>query len=247
MGLDANLYDPAEHARVARDVARPANQLRNALVDLGLAFRTVRPRTRGHRIDRGRFVTSALRRDPRILISRVRVPTNDLFVGVCVDCSGSMNGERMERARQFATLLAVACQGLPSVDLRTFGFTDSTLYDAGTASRSAAHALRAGGGNNDAAALHHVAGLARRSPRDAKLLVMISDGLPTECSSTSLIALVKRLEREGMACAQVAVARIREPCFDHYVEVLGADSSDVVRRFGRIVQGLVAATLRGSR
>ncbi len=238
-------HDPVEHAKLARDVARPANQLRSALVDLGLATRTVKPRTRGHRIDRGRLLRAAIQRDPRILVSRVRVPANDLFVGVCVDCSGSMNGERMVRARKFATLLGEACRGLQSVDLRIFGFTDATLYDAGTASRCAAHALRAGGGNNDAAALHHVAGLARRSPRDAKLLVMISDGLPTECTSTSLVTLVKRLEREGMACAQVAVASIREPCFDHYVEVLGSDAGDVVRRFGRIVQGLVTAILRG--
>jgi len=240
-------HDPVAHGGIARDVGRPANRLRASLVDLGMAFRTVRPRTSGHRIDRSRLVSAALRRDPRILTSRVRVPANDLFVGVAVDCSGSMGGARLERAKRFATLVAVACQGLPSVDVRIFGFTDRTLYDAGTASRCAAHALEVGGGNNDAAALHHVATLARRSPRDAKLLVMISDGLPTECSSTSLIALVRRLEREGLACAQVAVAPIREPCFDHYVEVLGDDTSDVVRRFARIVQNLVAAALRAAR
>ncbi|MEN0060769.1 MAG: hypothetical protein AAGA48_01400 [Myxococcota bacterium] len=240
-------HDPVAHARLARDVQRPASQLRAALADLGLATRPVKPRTQGHRIDRGRLVHAALRRDPRILVSRVRMPANDLFVGVCVDCSGSMGGARLERARRFATLMAEACRGLASVDLRTFGFTDSKLFDAGNAMRSAAHALRTEGGNNDAAALHHVATLARRSPRDVKLLVMISDGLPTECTSNALIGLVRRLSREGMACAQVAVAPIREPCFDHYVEVLNDETGDAVRRFGRIVQGLVATTMRARR
>ena len=74
---------------------------------------------------------------------------------------------------------------------------------------------------------------------------MISDGLPTECSTTALRGLVRELEGEGLACAQVAVRALAERCFDHYVEVLEPDVAVASRAFGDIVTGLVARTLRG--
>ena len=64
------------------------------------------------------------------------------------------------------------------------------------------------GGNNDAAALYHAATAARQSRRKAKVLVMISDGLPTECSIDALRSLVVNLtKRRNIVCAQVAVRR----------------------------------------
>ena len=239
------VHDATAHAKLVPRVARPARRLREALLHLGLARVPVRPRIQGYRLDRARLQGALLRRDPRLLVSRRPVRTTDLFVGVCVDCSGSM-ARRIERAREFATLLATACRGLSSVDLRLFGFNGQMLFDAGTAERCAAHALVADGGNNDAAALWHMSKLARRSRRSAKLLVMISDGLPTQCSADALRNLVHRLERGGLACAQIAVARLVEPCFDHYLEVLDTDTDTAARQFGQIVQRLVANTLRGS-
>lgn len=126
------------------------------------------------------------------------------------------------------------------------GFTDRTLYDAGDARRCAVHALTAAGGNNDAAGLHHAAQLALASRRSARLLVMISDGLPTECSTAALRGLVQELTRKRrIACAQVAVHPLSEVCFDDHVEVLDTDVSVATRDFGRIVARLVARTLRG--
>jgi len=129
---------------------------------------------------------------------------------------------------------------LPGVDLRVFGFTDRLIYDAGDANRCAASSLEAGGGNNDSAALDHAARAARASRRRAKLLVMISDGLPTECTAQSLKALaIKLSRREGMCVAQVAVREIEEPCFENYV-LLEADNLDAsVARFGATVRRLV--------
>jgi len=72
--------------------------------------------------------------------------------------------------------------GLAGIDVRLFGFTDHVIYDAGDATRCAVHGLRADGGNNDAAGLWHAAQTALASRRKAKLLVMISDGLPTQCT-----------------------------------------------------------------
>ncbi|MEZ4247746.1 MAG: hypothetical protein R3B99_05850 [Polyangiales bacterium] len=72
---------------------------------------------------------------------------------------------------------------------------------------------------------------------------MISDGLPTECSVAALRGLVRRLTREGMACAQIAVRPLEERCFDHYVEVRDLSTEESVRRFGTIIARLVRQTI----
>ncbi|MCA9490559.1 MAG: hypothetical protein KC621_11575, partial [Myxococcales bacterium] len=241
-------YDPAAHRELAADVAQPARHLRRVLEQLGLRTVPVKPRLSGNRLDRSRLTALATRGEPRVLVSRRVEVHSDLFVGLVVDCSGSMSGARMERARRFAALVAEACRGLGGVDLRIFGFTDRVIYDAGDAVRPAAHALRAGGGNNDAAGLHHAAQIALASRRRGRLLVMISDGAPTECTTTALRKLVHLLERRrGLAYAQVVVNRLNERCFDTYLEVLDDDVATAVRAFGAIVARLVSRTLSTSR
>ena len=232
--------DPARHRPIAAQVARHARQMRRYLERLGLGMVPQRMRLAGRRFDPSRATAVVTRGDPRMLIAREVRVANDLFIGVIVDCSGSMYGNNMERARAFGVLLAEAARGLPGVDLRLFGFTDRVIYDAGDARSPAVASLEATGGNNDAAALAHVAGIAKRSRRRAKLLVMISDGLPTECSVAALRGLVRVLtRREKMCCAQVAVRPISEVCFPHYVELNEEELDPAVRRFGTIVAGLV--------
>ncbi len=238
-------HDPAAHATYAGQVARHAAQLRQHLRELGLAMVPTHQRTAGHRVDRARLHRLAIHADPRILIARERRVTTDLFIGTVIDCSGSMQmGERIERGKLFGTLIAEAARGLAGVDCRTFGFTDHEIYDAGTGNRCSVHGLTAGGGNNDAAALWHAAQEAERSKRRAKLLVMISDGLPTECSVAALRALVQHLStRRKVCCAQVAVAELEEVCFPHYVLLNDADLNASVREFGRTVARLVRRVL----
>lgn len=229
---------------VAREIAAPARRLRAELEALGLTRISVGAKLAGTRVDRSRLPGLVVRGDPRVLRAHTVVPRADLFLGVAVDCSLSMTGERIELARRFAVMLAESARGLRGIDLRLFGFTDSQLFDAGDAERCAAERLAAtDAGNNDAAALAHLAQLARFSPRRAKLLVMISDGLPTACSVTALRALVRRLTREGMACAQIAVQPIEERCFEHYVEVRDLETHQAVRRFAAVIARLVRQTI----
>jgi hypothetical protein len=155
-----------------------------------------------------------------------------------------MHGASMERAHAFGVLLAEAVRGLPGVDLRIWGFDDHVIFDAGDARRPAVTSLAPGGGNNDAAGLWHAARVAMTSPRKAKVLVMISDGLPTECSVAALRALVTRLtRRHHLSCAQVAVRPLEEQCFPQYVEIGDENLDAAVRRFGTIVASLVGRTL----
>ncbi|QDU94617.1 vWA domain-containing protein [Lignipirellula cremea] len=240
-------YDPVERAKYAQAVAPNARRMRQFLYELGLARQPVGQRSSGRRIDRPQLRNLVLRGDPRILQSRRTVSHTDLFLGVVIDCSGSMtHNNHMEQAKLFASLLAEAALGFQGIDLRLFGFTDEVIYDCGNAARSAVHRLSAGGGNNDAGALWHAAQVAKASPRQAKLLVMISDGLPTECSTAALTALVRRLtNRMQICCAQVAVEALEEICFPHYVCLKDDDLESSIRRFGAIVARLVRRVTGG--
>ncbi len=240
-------FDREQHAVYARQVARHARRMRHYLQQLGIALVPQRRRTSGKRLDRTRIRDLVLRGDPRMLIARQARFHTDLFLGVLIDCSSSMTyGDNIERAKLFGVMLAEAAKNYAGIDLRLFGFTDSVIYDAGDANRPAVHALVASGGNNDAAALWHAAQLARASQRSAKLLVMISDGLPTECSVDALRALVTRItNRMNICCAQVAVQPLEEVCFPHYVELQDKNADVGVRRFGEIIARLVQAAMSG--
>ena len=240
-------YDSQKHALYARQVAKPARHMRRYLAELGLTLRPQRFRLSGKSFDRTRVRALVSRGDPRVLIARQQQIVTDLFLGIVIDCSGSMQaGENIEKAKMFGTLLAEAARGLAGVDVRLFGFTDHVIYDAGDAMRCSVHGLRADGGNNDAAGLWHAAQTALASRRKAKLLVMISDGLPTQCTVGALRGLVKRLSlRMKMCCAQVAVRPLEEVCFPNYVLLQESDPGASVRRFGAVVARLVRKAVRG--
>jgi hypothetical protein len=143
-------------------------------------------------------------------------------------------------------LIAEAVRPLPGVEARFFGFTDSVIYDAGNADECDVTALQADGGNNDAAALLHVANVAAASRKRARVIVMISDGLPTECSVDALRSLVTTLtKRRGMVCAQVAVRRLEEECFPNHVVLDDAQIDVAVARFGRMIGDLARKVLAG--
>lgn len=235
---------PDAHREVARRVSRHARRLRAYLERLGLALEPQRMRLAGRRLDTTRIRPLVTHGDPRFMLARETRRRTDLHLGMIVDCSGSMQGESMQRAHAFGVLLAEAVRGMRGVDLRIFGFDDQTIFDAGDARRPAVTSLEAGAGNNDAAGLWHAARVAMASRRKAKVLVMISDGLPTECSVEALRGLVRRLSRRhGLCCAQVAVRPLEEICFPHYVEIDG-ELDLAVRKFGDIVARLVGRTMR---
>lgn len=233
-------FDRAAYQELARGVAGWSRRLRRFLQSLGLSRVTIRRRTAGTAVDRGALQRAIVGGDPRVLLSRRTIRTADLFLGVVIDCSGSMSvAGNMERAQLFAALIAEAARGLSGIDARFFGFTDTVIFDAGNAAHCAVAALEPQGGNNDAAALWYVSRVALASRRSARLLVMISDGAPTQCTVEALRALVKRLTAGGIACAQVAVQPITDVCFPDYVLVNDEDLSDAVGRFGRIIVKLV--------
>jgi hypothetical protein len=152
-----------------------------------------------------------------------------------------MNGPKIELAKSFGALVAESAAGLPGIDGHVSAFDGSTFYHLGSFRRNAIATLTADDGNNDSGGLSRAAALAQASAKRHKLVVMISDGSPTECTVESLKKLVGRLTRdEGILCAQVAVQPLTEIAFPHYVDLSGRPLDAAVAQFGRLLMKLTA-------
>ena len=165
--IDRLGQDAEKHRKMVTEVKRHASRLRSFLTDLGLQYISVGKRVSGRHLDRPRIRALVTRGDPRILRSRQLRTENDLFFGVAIDCSSSMQvGDNIGRAQRFGVLVAEAVRGLQGIDSRLVGFTDSVdLRTPVTPTAARSRRLPCAGGNNDAAALWHLSEVARRSRR----------------------------------------------------------------------------------
>lgn len=234
---------PPAECTLPRLVARHARRLRALLTTLGSGDAEVPGHRVGRHVDPGRGVRLAVLSDAGVLVGRETRPTPDLFVGIAIDASGSMDADdRMDRAKAFATLILEAAWKLPGLTARAIGFTDSRIIDLGGPGDTAVGTLTPGGGNNDSAALAHLARLALASGNSRRLLVMISDGFPSECSFDSLVGLVHLLtRRHRCVCVQVAVAEldVDRVAFPHFVDLTQHTFDGAVMAFGRMIRRVV--------
>ena len=77
-------------ARLLPTVQREARSFRCFLQELGLVSVMHSRRTRGNRLDRSMLKKLVLHGDPRVLKIRETQLETDLFIGILIDCSGSM-------------------------------------------------------------------------------------------------------------------------------------------------------------
>ena len=231
--------NPAVHAALVAAVAGPARQLRRYFERLGQTATDEYAVRRGRRLDLGRVVQALFRRSPDLLVHSYEQAQANAYVGVLIDRSGSMEGDKLARAKAFALLVAESLKDLRGIDGHVSAFDDHWFYRLGSFAQNAVAALTAGNGNNDAGALARAAELARASRRRHKLLIMISDGLPTQCTFVSLKNLVQRLtERYGLTCVQVAVDALQQVAFQNYVDLSAYPLPEAVARFGQLLMKL---------
>ncbi len=191
---------------------------------------------RGRRLDMGQIRNACVRPHLNVLVHSEEIHTADLYIGLLIDRSGSMSGDKLESAKAFGTLLCESAKGLRGIQGHVHAFDDNTWYPLGDFESNNIASLSSGGANNDAGALLRAAELALQSKKRQKLLIMISDGSPTECSVESLKKLVEILGREhGILCAQAAVEALPEIAFPHYVDLSQYRFGDAVQRFGKLL------------
>lgn len=239
--------DRAAEAALRRRVRALAGPVHEALAQLGRRRVVERHRLKGRRLERDGLGRRVIVSDPRLLRRIRRVNHGDLFIGIAVDSSGSMRMlNNIDKARTFAAITAVAADGLPHVTTRICGFTDRILLDLGDARRTRLTALRARGGNNDAAALDWIAEQAVASRRRHRLLVMISDGRPTACSDAALASRVAFWERSGMMLVQLALREIDPPLFPQQVTLAARSAREATAEWCRLIADLATTCAAGS-
>ena len=233
--------DSAKQQMLIASVRRHVRRLRVYMERLGRRTIEERAARRGARIDTAQARRAAWRPTPDMLVSTREELLVDAYIGLLIDCSGSMSGPRIERARAFAALLAESARGLRGIEGHIHGFDEDTLYVLGDFQRHHIAALEAGGGNNDAGALKIAAELALKSRKRNRLLIMVSDGSPSHCTFASLKGLVARLTHEHqIICAQAAVATMSHIAFPHFVDLSQVELDEAVARFGALLMKLTA-------
>ena len=241
------IHDPVRHAGYADRVARQAAKMRRYLRQLGLGLEPQKSRMQGKSFDRSRTRAVVLRGDPRMLIARELRMQTDLFLGVLIDCSGSMSsGGNIEKAKLFGTLLAEAARGNRGVDLRLWGFTDRTIYECGNALRPAVHDLsperrqqRRGGVVARSAGGPRLAAQGEDAGDDQRRLAdRLLGGGPDGPGAAAHAA-------DEDPVAQVAVCPLDDISFPHHVLLQDDRVDESVNRFGAVMMKLVRQALRG--
>jgi|GEM_PF-3119722 HEAT repeat protein len=229
-------FDPEAHARLVGPLRKHIRRLRAYIERLGLQTVEEHASRRGRRLDLARARSAALRRDPGMLVhSRDEVRPN-AYLGLLIDRSGSMDGSKLDLAKAFGGLVAEATHGLRGLEGHVNAFDDSTFLRLGSLSRTSVASLESAGGNNDAGGLAKAAELAIKSGKRNKMLIMISDGSPTECTFESLRDLVTKLgKQQQVLCAQVAVDRLEQIAFPNFVNLSAVPFDEAIARFGALL------------
>lgn len=231
--------EPAAQAALVASVRKHVRRLRAFLERLGRQEVVNYAQRRGRRLDLAQARKVAYNPGPNLLVHSREEMKPDAYIGLLIDRSGSMCGDGIQRARAFGALLTESAKGLRGLEGHVNAFDDDTFYELGDFQRHAISALSAGGGNNDAGALWRAAQLAAASGKRHKMLIMISDGLPSQCTFGSLAKLVQELtRRHGIVCAQAAVEPLEKVAFPHYVDLSSHTQEEAVARFGRLLMRL---------
>jgi hypothetical protein len=229
-------YEPERYAEVVARIRQHTRRLRSYLEQLSTRTLEEYATRRGQRLDLAQARKIAYHSTPNLLVFSHEERHPDLYLGVLIDRSSSMKGERLESAKAFAVLVAESAKGISGIEGHITAFDGEAFYLLGDFHRTSVTSLTADDGNNDAGALARAAELALRSRKRNKLLVMISDGAPAQCTFASLQNLVARLTRDHrIRCAQVAVAALGAVAFPHYVDVSRYSMDEAVARFGNLL------------
>ena len=122
---------------------------------------------------------------------------SQVHISVLIDTSASMNtDQRIGRAKALATLLAACFEECLNLESLFVGYNQS-IYRCGTHWDHAVNSLAPKGKTNEAAALDYVQKEVGMLSRPMRIVIVLSDGLPTSCSVASVRHLVQQMEKRG--------------------------------------------------
>jgi len=277
---DEDLWDKigegkAERGKVTFDVATPQKDMylrEKAKIDLTKAqvlarlfarkskdYEFVMKSMRSGRLDVGKLA-EAKQHVPTIYERMGQVKTDKICVGVLIDESGSMSGQRIEKARQGAIFLNEVLKKIPSVELFIYGHTADTKGIGSTdmmiyrepgkqTDPYALGSVRARVENRDGEAILATAARIRSKTKNAGLLFVLSDGGPCahEYHGRSAVNDVRKkvlqAEALGFQVIQIAISEYvpSSEMFNHYITMTDMSTlpKDLVNYMSRKIGKLV--------
>lgn len=183
----------------------------------------------------------SLQFNPDVFYEEEDVPTYGLDLGILIDESGSMSGNKIYNARIASLAMALALHNKKHINLFVYGHTadqswtdkgEMTLIryldpidkDKGAQDINNLFTVKARSNNADGWAINALAEIMKKSQVSERILIVISDGYPAaSCYGGSdgeahVRKVVTELERQGYFVIQIAVDDINsEKMFTHYV------------------------------
>lgn len=179
----------------------------------------------------------AYRKDKRIFAQKI-LPENipDMEVCVLVDCSGSMRGSRMNRARDCAYITWQFCKQM-EIPCSVYGHTTDTCPERHVMMKCVAHpmnidaddgkrifVLRADNDNRDGWAVNFCGEALMKSRAANKLLLIISDGVPAavgydrNTGKKDCQAVVKKYKQKGIKIVTAGIDSCAEQIRSVYLD-----------------------------
>ena len=226
--------------RVRRYIPAMSGILRSNGSDRSLDLRGLRSGS----LDTGKLaeavqgVESVYRRETTVRADR-------MAVCILVDESGSMDGDKIEAARDTAVLLNEALAPVRNVDLYIYGHTTESgsfvrlnVYKEGNSSKFDKYvlgSLEADYSNVDSKAIREAAARVRARTQEKCLFIVISDGAPCEPESNVRRA-VKDLSRDGFTVVSIGIDFEYDPStmYDNHVNM--TDLSRLAPDLGRMIK-----------
>lgn len=129
-------------------------------------------------------------KDYRVFSERIIEAKPDVFMGLLVDCSGSMSGSKLKTAQRLAQLLVWALHDQEGVDTAVWGHTGDGADDASVdiyriwekgdpISRMGIFTTLDHRNNYDGHAISYVVKQVMDQPHPQKVVIVLSDGLPS--------------------------------------------------------------------
>lgn len=168
-------------------------------------------------------IAEAIQGVPQVYYRSCEVKTSKVAVGVLVDESGSMGGDRINRAREAAILLNETLGSIPGVELFIYGHsadqfkvgnTEITIYkEPGFNNKYALASITDKYENRDGIAILETARRIRKFTSTPTLLFVLSDGSPSANMYRGMEAIVdtgkkvKHVESNmGMTVVQITIS-----------------------------------------
>lgn len=167
---------------------------------------------------------------------------NGVHVSVLIDTSASMGKDgRLDRAKDAAALLAECFCDCKDIESLFIGYNQN-VYLCGTHDAHSFVSLAPAGKTNEAGALDFLKKQFGLMSRRNKLVVVLSDGLPTSCSVESVRLLVNEMStRFGFTFLYGALSKEVHPAYRLRLNLQAGNWSSNLISFGKAIARLVAA------